>query len=120
VRLALDDFGTGFSSLAHLRHLPIDILKIDKTFVDDLDSGERETSLAHVVHSLGARLRLVTIAEGVERKKQVDQLRALGCRLAQGYLFGRPQPADAFAMRLSNEHVSGGPLLGARGDIRLS
>ena len=94
VGIALDDFGTGFSSLAHLRRLPIDVLKIDKSFIDDLGRGHREAALAHAINSLGKRLGLTTVAEGVERRDQVDQLQAIGCELAQGFLFGRPEPPD--------------------------
>ena len=95
VRVALDDFGTGFASLAHLRSLPIDVLKIDRSFVGDLDSG-----LAHPFVSLvldtGRLLGVQVVGEGVETVGQAEVLDNLGCDLLQGFLFGRPQPASAF------------------------
>jgi EAL domain-containing protein (putative c-di-GMP-specific phosphodiesterase class I) len=90
VLLAIDDFGTGFSSLAYLDRFPIDILKIDRSFVARLEDGPDATALADAVIRLGQALRLQTVAEGVETGRQLAALRRLGCRLGQGYLFGRP------------------------------
>ncbi len=101
VRVAIDDFGTGYSSLAYLRRLPVDILKIDKLFVDDLGAGSDEATLAHVIVTLGHTLHLQTVAEGVERREQADRLRLLGCDRAQGYLFARPLPAADLAAFLA-------------------
>ena len=90
VRIALDDFGTGYSSLSYLQHLPIDVLKIDKSFVDGLGIGQDESSMAKVVLQIARTLRLKVVAEGVENREQEQTLRALGCDFAQGFLLGRP------------------------------
>ena len=98
VRLALDDFGTGYSSLGHLRQLPIDILKIAKTFVDDLDGRGDGAAFAKAILALGNTLKMTTVAEGVEHPWQLTELRKLGCALGQGYHFARPMPvSDAHA-----------------------
>ena len=92
VRLVLDDFGTGYSSLSYLKHLPLDTIKIDRTFVAGLD-GETDRSIVDAVISLAHGLRIGTVAEGIETEAQFDQLRAMGCDLGQGDLFARPLPA---------------------------
>jgi EAL domain-containing protein (putative c-di-GMP-specific phosphodiesterase class I) len=99
VRLAIDDFGTGFSSLAHLRRFPVDVLKIDGTFVAGLAHEPQDASIAAAVISLAHALGLQTVAEGIETEEQLTILRGLGSDLGQGYLFGRPAPAsDAVRM----------------------
>lgn len=100
VRLAIDDFGTGFSSLAYLQRFPIDALKIDKSFVDQMLTSNRAAELARSIVTLGDVLGLDTIAEGIELDKQASQLEATGCHLGQGYLFGHPLSAA-----LSSEFV---------------
>jgi EAL domain-containing protein (putative c-di-GMP-specific phosphodiesterase class I) len=95
VRLAIDDFGTGYSSLGRLRHLPVDEIKIDRAFVDDVGQVAGASALARTVIALGASLGLRTVAEGVEHAEQADALRAIGCDLAQGYHFARPMPGAA-------------------------
>ena len=94
VRLAIDDFGTGYSSLAYLRQFPVDVLKIDRSFIDGITEGERLPPLVSGMLDLAETLGLTTVAEGVELAAQRDQLRHAGCRLAQGYLFARPLDAD--------------------------
>jgi EAL domain-containing protein (putative c-di-GMP-specific phosphodiesterase class I) len=103
VRIAIDDFGTGYSSLSYLQHLPIDILKIDKSFVDHVGRGQDDSSMASVVLQIGRTLRLQVVAEGVEERHQLQALRALGCDLAQGFLLGRPMGA-AEAAALCESH----------------
>ncbi|HWZ57843.1 MAG TPA: EAL domain-containing protein [Gemmatimonadaceae bacterium] len=98
IRLAIDDFGTGYSSLGYLQRFPIDILKLDKTFVDNVARGGTDAALARAIIALGDTLRLSTVAEGVEHAQQRDELLALGCELAQGYLFARPLDADAIGV----------------------
>jgi diguanylate cyclase (GGDEF)-like protein/PAS domain S-box-containing protein len=94
VAFAVDDFGTGYSSLSYLKRFPIDILKVDKSFVDDVGDSERAAALAKAIVQLGESLSLDTVAEGIERARQVDGLRALGCRYGQGFLFARPVAAE--------------------------
>ncbi|MDQ4124234.1 MAG: GGDEF and EAL domain-containing protein [Actinomycetota bacterium] len=97
VQLAIDDFGTGYSSLSYLKDFAVDILKIDKAFIDSIALGAEDSALARAVLKLGQSLNLKIVAEGVEEGVQADVLRTLGCPLAQGYLFSRPVPADALA-----------------------
>jgi diguanylate cyclase (GGDEF)-like protein/PAS domain S-box-containing protein len=92
VGVALDDFGTGYSSLQYLRDLPVDMVKIDRTFVRGLGS-EDDGALAEAIVRLGSALELTTVAEGIEHQGQLDRLRAMGCDYVQGYLLGHPAPA---------------------------
>jgi EAL domain-containing protein (putative c-di-GMP-specific phosphodiesterase class I) len=94
VRIAIDDFGTGFSGLSYLRHLPADIIKIDRSFVSDLPTGRSATTLITSIVELARTLGLDVVAEGVETEDQRQALRELDCAQAQGYLFARPEPAD--------------------------
>jgi diguanylate cyclase (GGDEF)-like protein/PAS domain S-box-containing protein len=95
VRIAIDDFGTGYSSLGYLRRLPVDILKIDKSFIDGVAEGPHESALARAVVKLASTLRLEAVAEGISTRKQLLQLRRLRCPYGQGFFFARPQPAGA-------------------------
>ena len=99
VKLSLDDFGTGYSSLAYLRQFPIDSLKIDKSFVDEIGRGPNGTAIVDAVIELAHRLHLTVVAEGVETDAQQDHLRQRGCDVLQGYRVGRPMGADAFEAR---------------------
>jgi diguanylate cyclase (GGDEF)-like protein/PAS domain S-box-containing protein len=96
VRLAIDDFGTGWSSLGHLRRFPIDIVKLDRSFVSGLGREPQDASVAAAIISLAHALGLSTVAEGIETGEQLAVLAALGCDLGQGYLFARPAPAETF------------------------
>jgi PAS domain S-box/diguanylate cyclase (GGDEF) domain len=102
VSLALDDFGTGYSSLTYLQHFPIDIVKIDKSFVDSIDDRTATHSLAPAIIHLAQSLGLRTVAEGVEQPGQLLRLRNLGCDLVQGFLLHRPQTADAISELLEH------------------
>lgn len=93
VLLAIDDFGTGYSSLSYLQQFPVDIIKIDKSFVDHLGSPGAESPLSLAVVSLGGALSVRTVAEGIETESQYKRLRELGCPYGQGYLIARPLPA---------------------------
>jgi diguanylate cyclase (GGDEF)-like protein len=93
VRLGVDDFGTGYSSLAYLRRFPVDVLKIDRSFVEGVGRDAEATAIVAAIVSLADTLGLTTIAEGVETVLQRDGLIDLGCRRAQGFLFARPRPA---------------------------
>ena len=94
VQLAIDDFGTGYSSLGHLRQLPFDVLKIDKTFVDDVAEGPEQSAFARAIIKLGQTLGLAMVAEGVEHPEQAARLGELGCDFAQGYWFAKPLNVD--------------------------
>jgi EAL domain-containing protein (putative c-di-GMP-specific phosphodiesterase class I) len=100
VRLVLDDFGTGYSSLAYLKHLPLDTIKIDRTFVAGLD-GEADRSIVEAVIALAHGLRITVVAEGIETEAQFEILRAMGCDVGQGYLFARPLPETEAARLLA-------------------
>jgi diguanylate cyclase (GGDEF)-like protein/PAS domain S-box-containing protein len=104
ISLSIDDFGTGYSSLSALKTFPISRLKIDKSFVSDLADSVDDQAIALAVISLGHRLHLRVIAEGVETAQQRDFLRAHGCDEMQGYLFSRPVPAPAIAALLAAQH----------------
>lgn len=97
IQIAMDDFGTGYSSLNSIKHLPLNTLKIDKSFVRDLMTNSSDTAIAKAVVALGQGLNLKTLAEGVETAEQLEFLRALGCDAAQGYWFSKPLPAEAIA-----------------------
>ena len=107
-RLALDDFGTGYSSLLHLQSLPFDELKVDRSFVSSMTERRESRKIVSAVVGLGQSLGLETIAEGVETEEQAEMLLLLGCEMGQGWLFGRPVPA---------EQLSG--VTSARGPIKL-
>jgi len=100
VRLSVDDFGTGYSSLSYLKRLPVSEIKLDKSFVRDLDSDPDDRALASAVISIGQALGLSVVAEGVETEAQRETLLRLGCRIGQGWLFGRPMDAQAMAQWL--------------------
>jgi diguanylate cyclase (GGDEF)-like protein len=97
IQVALDDFGTGYSSLSYLRDFPIDSLKIDRSFVDEVTSVVEDTSIVKAVISMARNLGLRVVAEGVENMDQLEFLRAQACDEAQGYFFSRPVDPDAFA-----------------------
>ena len=103
VRLALDDFGTGYSSMAYLRRFSVDKLKIDRSFVENLESNPSDTAIVSAAIALGTTLGIEVLAEGVEHPDQADFLRANGCDAAQGYLFGRPATADEVARGLGGK-----------------
>jgi EAL domain-containing protein (putative c-di-GMP-specific phosphodiesterase class I) len=101
VRLAIDDFGTGYASLAYLRQLPVDIIKIDPSFVAGLGADGTLAMLTRTIVQVGHDLGIEVVAEGIERPEQLELLRAMGCGLGQGYLVARPMTAhgiESFAV----------------------
>ncbi|MFL6240866.1 MAG: putative bifunctional diguanylate cyclase/phosphodiesterase [Actinomycetes bacterium] len=94
IRIAVDDFGTGYSSLAYLRRFPVDVLKIDRSFVEPVCSDARPAALVRSIIDLASALDMDTVAEGVETKEQAAVLNSLGCHVAQGFYFAKPKPAD--------------------------
>ena len=94
VKLAIDDFGTGYSSLSYLRELPIDVVKMDKSFVDGIAESEQRLALAEGIVQIARTLRLEVVAEGIESEVQRDLLTAMGCHYGQGYLLAMPMPPD--------------------------
>ena len=99
VQVAIDDFGTGYSALSHLRQFPVDVLKIDKSFIDQLNGDTQSANLIEGIINLGETLHLDVIAEGIEQPQQADQLRAIRATLGQGYLFSKPTtPAEILAL----------------------
>ena len=94
VRIAIDDFGTGYSSLAYLKRLPVDELKIDKSFILGMDDSENDAVIVRSTIDLGRNLGLRVVAEGVETQRAWNHLVSLGCDVAQGYFLSRPVPAE--------------------------
>ncbi|MBV8160976.1 MAG: EAL domain-containing protein, partial [Acidimicrobiia bacterium] len=96
VRIAIDDFGTGYSSLAYLKRFPVEIIKIDQSFVSGIEYDGESRAIVEAVVSLASSLGMSVIAEGVETAEHLRRVRDLGCDLAQGYYIGRPVPPEAF------------------------
>jgi EAL domain-containing protein (putative c-di-GMP-specific phosphodiesterase class I) len=94
LKLAIDDFGTGYSSLARLKHMPVDILKIDRSFVREIDLDRDAASMVSAMISLADNLGMTPLAEGIETEGEWRFLTDRGCTLGQGYFFSRPVPAD--------------------------
>lgn len=107
IRLALDDFGTGFASLTHLKRFPIEIIKIDRSFVRDLQIDEEDGAIVDALIGLGRALKIEVVAEGIETSEQRDFLAALGCRIGQGFLFGSALPADRIGDLLVTAPIAG-------------
>jgi diguanylate cyclase (GGDEF)-like protein/PAS domain S-box-containing protein len=105
VRVAIDDFGTGHSSLSYLKRFSVDTLKIDRSFVQDTPDDAEDSAIARAVVALGHSLQLRVVAEGVETEAQADFLRTLGCDEMQGYLLGRPLPAERLRQWWLDRHV---------------
>jgi EAL domain-containing protein (putative c-di-GMP-specific phosphodiesterase class I) len=106
IRLAIDDFGTGYSSLSYLRKFPVDILKIDKSFVDGVSRQGKEQELAQSIIELGQTLKLEIVAEGVEQAEQLGWLQSRNCDLGQGFYFSEPIDAGDLT-RLLRERAHG-------------
>ena len=105
VRIAFDDFGTGFASLTHLRDFPVDVLKIDRSFITDLAKGGNATAIVNAMTGLARNMSMTVVAEGVETQAQVDFLTAIGCDQAQGYLYSRPVQARIAAKLVEPQNM---------------
>jgi EAL domain-containing protein (putative c-di-GMP-specific phosphodiesterase class I) len=101
VRLSIDDFGTGYSSLSHLQRFPLNMLKIDQSFIQDVTSNSANASITRAIISLAHSMNLSVLAEGVETEEQLALLRRQGCDEVQGHYFGRPMSAEEFAQLFS-------------------
>jgi EAL domain-containing protein (putative c-di-GMP-specific phosphodiesterase class I) len=101
VRLAIDDFGTGYSSLGALKTCPVDVLKIDRSFVAGLGTGTQDTAIVRSVVALAKTLGMRVTAEGIETSAQAGEVEALGCHVGQGYFFAHPLPAEQVAAMLA-------------------
>ncbi|MGZ8181224.1 MAG: putative bifunctional diguanylate cyclase/phosphodiesterase [Methylobacter sp.] len=108
IRLAIDDFGTGYSSLAYLKRFPVDVLKIDKSFIDDIPHLQDDMEITATIIAMGHTLGFKVLAEGVETQEQLDFLREKGCDAYQGYFTSKPVPAEDFAELLKAQYKKGG------------
>ena len=107
MRIAIDDFGTGYSSLSYLRQMPVDVLKIDKSFIDDMLDSRQQRALVEAIVTLARNLDLVVVAEGIEDAAQRDLLAGMGCPYGQGYLFAKPVAAETVEAWLSGSQLAG-------------
>ncbi len=115
VRIAVDDFGTGYSSLSYLSRFPVDVLKIDRAFIEHVGCESDQAELARTIVELGRTLQLRTVAEGLENAEQVQLLKAMGCDRGQGFVFARPMPADAITQMFEDNQIDGRPHLAPSG-----
>lgn len=102
IHLSLDDFGTGHSSLGYLKRFPVETLKVDRSFVRDIPGDHNDCVLVEAIRAISRRFDMQVVAEGVENQAQAAWLTARGCEFAQGYLYGKPTPEDAFRALLSS------------------
>jgi EAL domain-containing protein (putative c-di-GMP-specific phosphodiesterase class I) len=109
VRIALDDFGTGYCSLSYFRDLPVDEIKIDKSFVLNMVASEKDYAIVKAVIDLAHNFSMKVVAEGVETNEIASELAKLGCDVLQGYVFDRPLPSDEFSAQYGLQAGSGRP-----------
>jgi diguanylate cyclase (GGDEF)-like protein len=112
VRIALDDFGTGYSALSYLKRFPVDVIKVDRIFLDGLETDSRDAALMRAILAIGAGMELDVVAEGVETAAQRELLRLSGCHWGQGFLFSEPKPAEEIRVPVA----AGPPRAGAAGE----
>jgi len=118
VKLSVDDFGTGYSSLNYLKRFPIDLLKIDATFVRDVETDPDDRAIIQSIIALAKSMRLKVVAEGVESRQQQELLKSMGCDFIQGYYVGRPVGAEEFEERVLNKTKTAGPIVSDLSDYR--
>ena len=106
IRLAIDDFGTGYSSLAYLKRLPVDEIKIDRSFIKHMSEDQDDAAIVRSTIDLGRNLGLQVVAEGVETEEAWNELSALGCTIAQGFYLSRPVPPDELSAWLRDRTAS--------------
>lgn len=102
VKIAMDDFGTGYSSLSYLKELPIDVLKLDRSFIVEIENDKRSRAIISSMIKLARLLGIITVAEGVESPMQAELLTDMGCDMIQGYYYSKPVPADVFESLIEN------------------
>jgi EAL domain-containing protein (putative c-di-GMP-specific phosphodiesterase class I) len=120
IRIALDDFGTGYSSLAHLRTLPVDVIKVDRSFVTDVAHSVHDAAIVAAIVEMAHTMQRIVVAEGVEDSDQQHALDQLGCDLGQGYLFASPQPAHCLDILLAaDRELASSPARSRSATIRL-
>ncbi|WP_341850062.1 bifunctional diguanylate cyclase/phosphodiesterase [Marinomonas phaeophyticola] len=105
IQISVDDFGTGYSSLSYLKRLPLDVLKIDQSFVEECASHAEDAKICGTILNLAQNLDLTAVAEGVETSQQVDTLKSLGCQIFQGYYFYKPMPSEVITRLLSDSNI---------------
>ncbi len=103
--ISMDDFGTGYSSLNMLRHLPVDVLKLDRGFIKDTINDKRGQMVIECIIDLANKLKMTTVAEGIETEEQADYLRSAGCQIAQGFLYGKPMDTDSFTKTFLDKNL---------------
>jgi EAL domain-containing protein (putative c-di-GMP-specific phosphodiesterase class I) len=106
IEIALDDFGTGFASLTHLKNFPIDVIKIDRSFVRNMEWNAHNRSIVEAVVGLGRNLDISVVAEGIETELQHAELERMGCPLAQGFLYGKAAPFSEVEAMVNSSSIS--------------
>jgi EAL domain-containing protein (putative c-di-GMP-specific phosphodiesterase class I) len=109
VKTSIDDFGTGYSSLSVLSRLPVDFVKIDKSFIDEIVTNSNTASLVNIIIDIGKKLKFELIAEGIENKQQASYLNVNGCHFGQGYLYSPPLPAEEVETFIEKQLIYGRP-----------
>jgi EAL domain-containing protein (putative c-di-GMP-specific phosphodiesterase class I) len=106
IQIAIDDFGTGYSSLAYLRKLPVNVLKVDRTFLSGIPDDERDMAIVRTILAMARNLGLSVVAEGVETAAQLEFLRESGCEEVQGFLLAKPASAESLLRMLKTGHAN--------------
>ena len=106
ISIAIDDFGSGYSSLNYLKRLPVDVLKIDRSFIQEIETDPSDSAIVSGIIGLAQNLEMKTVAEGVETEAQREMLRALGCDSFQGYLVAKPLPASDFEEQFLHKTIT--------------